>query len=302
MKTFISTVFLSFLCVTLLAQTPVTFKLNLEKGKVYTVKSTSKQAIQQTYNGQQFKMDVLSNSVVSYKVLKQENDVMDIEFKFDTIATKISSPMFNKETNSAKPAGNEPLEKIMNKISTYKLIAKISTAGKFVDFVNYGKFKDNVMVVLDSIPATKRDQAKTQAEGLLKESAVKSMVEPLFAYLPEAPVKIGDSWETSYFRIASNVSLLAQNSFTLKGIDKNLASVSGKTEIESIPSNEPNPQMSQEMKGSMTFDGSMDVATGLTLKSTSKGHIEGTTTMKNNGTEMKMPMVVDSESESIMTK
>jgi hypothetical protein len=302
MKTFISTVFLSFLCVTLLAQSPVTFKLNLEKGKVYTVKSTSKQAIQQTYSGQQYKMDVLSNSVVSYKVLKQENDVMDIEFKFDTIATKISSPMFNKETNSAKPAGTEPLEKIMNKISTYKLIAKISTAGKFVDFVNYGKFKDNVMMVLDSIPATKRDQAKTQAEGLLKESAVKSMVEPLFAYLPEAPVKTGDSWETSYFRIASNVSLLAQNSFTLKGIDKSVASVSGKTEIESIPSNEPNAQMSQEMKGSMTFDSSMDVATGITLKSTAKGHIEGTTTVKNNGTEMKMPMVVDSESESIMTK
>jgi len=302
MKTFISTVFLSFLCISLFAQSPVTFKLNLEKGKVYTVKSTSNQAIQQTYNGQQYKMDVFSNSVVSYKVLKQENDVMDIEFKFDTIATKISSPMFNKETNSAKPAGNDPLEKIMNKISTYKLIAKISTAGKFVDFVNYGKFKDNVMVVLDSIPATKRDQAKTQAEGLLKESAVKSMVEPLFAYLPEAPVKVGDSWETSYFRIASNVSLLAQNSFTLKSVDKNVASVTGKTDIESIPSNEPNAQMSQELKGSMTFDSSMDVPTGLTLKSTAKGHIEGTTTMKNNGTEMKMPMVVDSESESTMTK
>ena len=302
MKALISTVFLAILGVTVSAQTPVSLKLNLEKGKVYTIKSTSKQTIQQTANGQQYAFDVTSNSVVSYKVLKQENDVMDIEFKFDTIATKISSPMFNKETNSAKPAGNDPLEKIMNKISTYKLIAKISTAGKFVDFVNYGKFKDNVMVVLDSIPATKRDQAKTQAEGLLKESAIKSMVEPLFAYLPEAPVKIGDSWETSYFRIASNVSLLAQNSFTLKGVENNVASVSGKTEIESIPSNEPTPQMSQELKGSMTFDSSMDVATGLTLKSTAKGHIEGTTTMKNNGTEMKMPMVVDSESESTMTK
>ena len=87
-----------------------------------------------------------------------------------------------------------------------------------------------------------------------------------------------------------------------KGVENNVASVSGKTEIESIPSNEPTPQMSQELKGSMTFDSSMDVATGLTLKSTAKGHIEGTTTMKNNGTEMKMPMVVDSESESTMTK
>jgi hypothetical protein len=302
MKAFIFTVLLVLMGISVQAQTPVNLKLNLEKGKLYTVKSTSKQAIQQTANGQSFKMDVTSTMVFTYKVLKQVNDVMDIEFKFDTIATKISSPMFNKETNSAKPAGKEPLEKIMNKMSKYKIIAKISTAGKFIDFVNYGKYKDSVMFVLDSVPAAKMDQAKTQADGVLKESAVKSMIEPLFAYLPETSVKTGDNWETSYFRITSNVSLMAQNSFNLKAVENNLATVTGKTEIESMPSTDPSAQMTQEMKGSMTFESAMDIPTGLTLKNTAKGHIEGTTTMKNNGNEMKIPMVVDSESETIMTK
>jgi len=302
MKTFITTVFLAFLGLSLQAQSPISLKLNLEKGKVYTVKSASKQVIQQTANGQTYKMDVNSTLVVSYKVLKQETEVMDIEFKFDTIATKISSPMFNKETNSTKPAGKDPLEKIMNRMSSNKLIAKISTAGKFIDFVNYGKFKDNVMTALDSVPAAKKDQAKTQAEGIIKESAVKSMIEPLFAYLPETAVKTGDTWETSYFRIASNVSLLTQNTFTLKGIDKGTATVSGKTEVESVPSNDPAPQISQELKGSLSFDGSLDVATGLMLKINSKGHMEGITTMKNNGNEMKMPVVVDSQTETIMLK
>ena len=301
MKALISTVFLALLGISLVAQTPVSLKLNLEKGKVYTIKSTSKQTIQQTANGQQYAFDVTSNSVVSYKVLKLENDVMDIEFKFDTIATKISSPMVNKETNSTKP-GNDPLEKIMNKMSKYKIIAKISTGGKFVDFVNYGKYKDSVMFVLDSIPATKRDQAKTQADMVIKESAVKSMIEPFFAYLPEAAVKTGDTWETSYSRTASNVSLMALNSFTLKSLENNQATVTGKIDIESIPSNDPAAQMSQELKGSMTFDGTLDQATGLMVKNASKGHIEGTNTMKNNGTEMKMPMVVESTTETFMMK
>jgi hypothetical protein len=302
MKAFISTVFLALLGISIQAQTPVTLKLKLEKGKLYTIKSTSKQAIQQTANGQQFSIDVYSNNVTSYKVLKQENDVMDIEFKFDTIASKISSPMFNKETNSAKAGGNDPLEKIMHKMSTYKIIAKISTAGKFIDFVNYAKFKDNVLFVLDSIPASQRDQAKTQADGVLKESAVKSMIEPLFAYLPETPVKNGDNWETSFFMVTSNVSLMAQNSYNLKNVENNLASVTGKTEIESLPSNDPNAQMTQELKGTMTSDGTIDLSSGLTVKNTSKGHIEGITTMKNNGNEMKIPVVVDSESETIMLK
>jgi len=301
MKAIISTSFLALLGITLLAQTPISLKLNLEKGKLYTVKSTSNQAIQQTANGQQYKVDVQSTMVTSYKVLKQENDIMDIEFKFDTIATKISSVMFNKETNSAK-SGSDPVDKIMNKMSKYKIIAKISTAGKFIDFVNYGKYKDSVMFVLDSIPATKRDQAKTQADGLIKESAIRSFIEPIFDYLPEAPVKIGDTWETSYFRIASNVSLMTQNSFNLKNVDSDKATVTGKTEIESIPSNDPSAQMSQELKGNMTFESTMDVPSGLTLRNTSKGHIEGTTTMKNNGTEMKMPVIVDSTSETFMMK
>jgi hypothetical protein len=210
--------------------------------------------------------------------------------------------MFNKETNSAKAGGNDPLEKIMHKMSTYKIIAKISTAGKFIDFVNYAKFKDNVLFVLDSIPASQRDQAKTQADGVLKESAVKSMVEPLFAYLPETPVKNGDNWETSFFMVTSNVSLMAQNSYNLKNVENNLASVTGKTEIESLPSNDPNAQMTQELKGTMTSDGTIDLSSGLTVKNTSKGHIEGITTMKNNGNEMKIPVVVDSESETIMLK
>jgi hypothetical protein len=159
-----------------------------------------------------------------------------------------------------------------------------------------------VLFVLDSIPASQRDQAKTQADGVLKESAVKSMIEPLFAYLPEAPVKIGDNWETSFFMVTSSVSLMAQNSYNLKGVENKLATVSGKTQIESLPSNDPNAQMTQELKGTMISDGTIDLQTGLTLKNTSKGHIEGTATMKNNGNEMKIPVVVDSQSETIMLK
>jgi hypothetical protein len=302
MKKIITFVIFTLMVISLMAQASVTLKLNLVKGKTYVVKTTSKQVMQITAGGQQINMDVLSSTVVSYNVLKQENGVMDIEFKFDTISSKTSSPMGNKETNSAKRASNDPVEKIMNKMSANKIIAKISTTGKFIDFVNFSKFKDNVMFVLDSIPTGKKDMAKTVADMLLKESAVKSMIEPLFAYLPENAVKVGDAWETSYVRSANGMSMLALNSFTLKGLVDNVASVSGKTEIESLPSTDPSAQMSQELKGSMTFEGTIDVATGLALKNTAKGKIEGTTTVKNNGNVMKMPVVVDSQTETIMLK
>jgi len=78
--------------------------------------------------------------------------------------------------------------------------------------------------------------------------------------------------------------------------------VTGKTEIESLPSNDANAQMTQELKGTTTSVGTIDLTTGLIQKNSSTGHITGTTTMKNNGNEMKMPVVVDSQSETIMLK
>jgi len=300
MKKLFLSVFFALLGISLMAQAPVTLKLNLEKGKVYTAKSTSKQTVKIDAAGQQFNIDVFSNNVVTYKVLKQENDIMDVELKFDTIVSKSNSPMGSKETNSAKPNMSDPTERIMNKISTSTIIAKISTAGKFVDFVNYPKFKDRVLFVLDSIPAGKRDQAKMVADALIQESAVRTRIEPLFAYLPEKAVKTGDTWESTYSLSANNATLLSLNTFTLKGVASNVATVSGKSEIESLPSNDPAAQTTQNLKGTMTAEGTVDVVTGLMLKNTAKGHIEGTMTMKANNSEMKIQL--DSESETIMIK
>ena len=301
MKTFISSLVFALLGLTLVAQSPVSLKLNLEKGKVYKIKSTSKQAIQQTANGQQYAIDVASNTVFSFKVLKQENNVMDIEFKLDTIASKISSPMFSRETNSAKP-GNEPLEKIMNKMSTYKIIAKITTAGKFVQFVNLGKFTDSILFVLDSVPASKRDDARKQADALLKESAIKSIIEPMFSYLPEKAVNIGDTWETSYFNVSGTMSILSLNTHKLEGIENNLARVSGTSEAEAMPSTDPTAKMTQELKGTSTFNSTIDLITGLSLRNVSKSHFEGVTKMMNGTTEMVMPMKIDGETETVIIK
>ena len=300
MKTIISSVFVALLAISLQAQTPITLKLNLEKDKMYKVKSTGKQTMQITASGQLFNINVTTNNVISYKVQKQDNDIMDIEFKFDTIATKTDSPMGNVETNSAKPAGNDPTEKIMNKLSMYTIIAKISTSGKFIEFVNYPKFKDNILFVLDSIPATKRDQAKMIADALIQESAIRTRIEPLFAYLPEKSVKTGDVWETTFSLTANSGTLMSLNTFTLNGKENNLAKISGKSEIESLPSNDPLAQMTQDLKGTLTSDGTIDLTTGLISNNTSKGHIEGAMTMKSNNTEMKVKM--DSQSETIMLK
>lgn len=301
MKTIVVSLFFIIMSLSLMSQTPVTLKLNLEKSKVYTIKTTSQQKIQQTASGQQVSVDVVSNRVITYKVLDKKDDIMEVEFSFDTIASKINSPMYSRETNSAKP-GTEPLEKILNKLSSTKLIVNLSTAGKFIGFVNYSKFRESVLMVLDSVPASKKEAAMKQAETLLKETALKSMIEPFFAYLPDKAINVGNKWETSYMSSSNDIASVVLNSYILKGVENNSASFTGTSEMESLPSNNPNAQMTQELKGTSIFDGSLDITTGLCLKRTENGFFEGKTTVKSNAEEMVIPMQINVKSVTIMSK
>jgi hypothetical protein len=290
-KLICSAIFAAF-CLSAMAQTPVNLKLNLENGKVYKIKNNNKQNMQISVSGQQIAMEVNTRATYSCKVLQQANDVIDFEFQFDSISAKTSSVMGTQETNSAKP-GNTSQEKIMSKLCAYKLIAKISTAGKFIGFVNYGQYKDNVMFVLDSIPASQRDDARIVADALLKESVLRSMVEPMFAYLPEKAVKVSDTWETTYFNISSISSMVLLNTYTLKSVDNQQAIVSGTTEMESMPMKEPAAMSLENLKGTSTSESSIDLKTGLIVKSTQKGHSEGV--MKANEQEMSLKMDFQSE-------
>ncbi len=303
MKNSVLAIAFIFICFSIFAQSNISLKFNLQKGKVNQLKSISKQNIQNTYNGTPYNSVVNTSSVVSFTLISQDNDQMKIEFLFDTIQSKTSSSMANKETNSAKPAkSKEYLERMLNKFSAEKIIAKISTSGKFIGFENYKAFRDKIMQVMDSVPDNKRDQIQKQADMLLKESSLRTMIEPLFAYLPENPVKQGDKWETTVSQSGGGMSAMMFNTFTLEGVENDQIQLSEKSELESIPSTEPNPMMSSDIKGTSTANMTIDKKTGLILKSSVKGHSEGIITIKNQGNEIKMPMVVDSQSEIIKVK
>ena len=302
MKNLLIAAFILFVTVGAFAQNPITLKFNLEKGKVNQIRNVSKQNIQNTYNGMEFKTDVNSSTTTSFTLLSQENDVMRLEFKFDTIQSKTNSPMKSFETNSTKIAKKtEYLEKALNRFSTYTIIAKISTSGKFLGFENYKTFRNNVLAVMDSVPELKKDQIQKQADTFIKESAIQTLIEPLFAYLPENQVKKTDKWETSYSVVGSGVSGMIFNSYTLDNVTENNAQLSVSSELESVPSTD-NPNMSIDVKGKSTGNITIDKKTALIITSQDKKHYEGTMTVKNQGNEMKMPMVIDAQSDMIRLK
>ncbi|HEY6915816.1 MAG TPA: hypothetical protein VI413_14155, partial [Paludibacter sp.] len=60
--------------------------------------------------------------------------------------------------------------------------------------------------------------------------------------------------------------------------------------------------MNIDIKGKSTGTMSIDLKTGIIMTSKDKKHYEGTMTVKNQGNEMKMLMVIDAESQIIRLK
>jgi hypothetical protein len=296
----LAVIFSLVLSTSLFAQTPVSLKLNLEKGKTNKVKNISKQNIQGNYNGMPFTTEVNASSTMSYTLLSKDKDLLLIEFKFDTIQSKTTSPMGNKETNSAKIAKKtEYFERIMNRFSSNTITAKISSSGKFIGFENYKSFRANILSGMDSVPENKKDQIQKQVDMLLKESVVQSMIEPMFSYFPDKEVKNGDQWETSYSVVGGGLTGMMFNTLTLDNFNQNSAQLSLKSELESLPSNAENVGMKIDVKGKSTGSYTIDIKTGTIIKGTDKKHYEGTMTAKNQGVEIKMPLVIEAQSETI---
>jgi hypothetical protein len=297
---------LSFLFITLLltitmyAADPI--KLNLVQGKSYKIRVNSHQNVERTVNDQKINVEVITNNVFTFKALGQENDIFRIEVKLDSMENKISSPGGKMEISFNKPAkSGDYIGMIRNRLCQFTIIAKISSAGKFIGFTNYKTFKDSVLSVMDIVPDSKKDQVQQQTDGLIKESVIRSMVEPFFNYIPEKSVNPGDKWEISFIQPSNFFNLLMSNTFVLDKIENGQAKITGNTEIEALPSNEPDkpgtPQRSVEAKGTATVDLLVDTAIGFMSKSSNKSHLEGVITIQNQGKETKTALVVDSKSE-----
>ena len=91
MKKLLLSGFVLLMSVSLIAQNSVNLKLNLEKNKVYRLRSTSEQIVTQTINGNQQTTETASDYSLSLKMLDATADFMVTEVHIDTMITKTNA-------------------------------------------------------------------------------------------------------------------------------------------------------------------------------------------------------------------
>jgi hypothetical protein len=293
-----------------IAQNGTTLKLNLEKNKVYRLKSTAEQTISQTMNGMQQNTSVNSNSVVSIKMMDASAEFLVAEFRFDTLVTitnamgKVVNINSANEGNIASTEAGDVMTVIMNRLSKNPLYVKLDYTGKVIELVNAKMLSDILLKDTASITGENAPVTKMQIMNMTSQKALISMAEVYTHNLPSKPVTSGDKWDITVTMNSGGMSLDITTTYNLGGIKDNAANLTAESTIQATPNAEPlsyGPAkvMYDELKGIGKSEMVLDTRTGLLIQNTSKTHLAGNLNISVQGMNLQMPMEMDGTSKVI---
>jgi hypothetical protein len=295
------------MAITLLGQNANDLKLNLEKNKVYRLKSFSEQTIVQTMNGVPQTTNVKSSSTVSLKMMDATPGFMVAEIKFDTILTntnamgKSSTMNSSLEGNIASQDMNDVLTCIMNRLSKNPLYVKMDYSGKVLEIVNAKMLSAVLFKDTNLISGPMAAMVKLQVQNAVNDKALITMVETFTSNLPAAGSAQSDKWNNTVALNAGGMALEVVTTYKLNAQKGTNAEIAADSKIQASANAMPIDYGTakvgyNDLKGAGKSSMVIDSRTGLILESKSKTKISGNLNISASGMNMTMPMDMDIES------
>jgi hypothetical protein len=286
--------------------------MNLEKNKVYRLKSVSEQAVTQTVNGIQQTTESKVQYTLSLKMIDVTDDFMITEVHFDTLVTNTNT-MGKTVTFSSVNEGDitstetaDVLSSIMNRLSKNAVYVKMDFAGKPFEIVNLKMLsglvlKDTSLITLSGQTAA---AVKKQIISSVSDNDLKTMIGLFTWCLPGKQVSAGDSWNITQQMNSGGMMLDIISTYRLVGIDGNNAKITAESIIKAaanaVPIESGGAKVTYDnLKGLTKSNMVIDVLTGLIVKSNGKTHITGILDISAPGFSMQMPMDINGESNVI---
>lgn len=298
--------------ISLLAQNSVNLKMNLEKNKIYRLKSVSEQVITQTINGNQQTTESKVDYTLSLKMIDATADFLITEVHFDTLVTKTNtmgkvatmSSVSEGDIKSAETA--DIISCIMNRLSKNTLYVKMDFAGKPFEIVNLKMLSDLVLKDTSSITLTGPTAAavKKQIINMVSDNTLKTMIEMFTWYLPGKQVSPGDSWNVTQQTNSGGMMLDIITTYHLDRLNGNNANITVESNIKAAENADPIESGGakvtyDDLKGLSKSDLVIDIRTGLIVEDKAKTHIAGNLGISAPGFSMQIPMDINGESKVI---
>ncbi len=292
-----------------MAQNIATLKLNLEKNKVYLLKSFSNQTVTQTVNGNQQAVDSKVEYTLSLKMIDVTPDFLVTEIHFDTLVTNTNT--MGKTVNFSStvegdiksPEIADIMSCIMNRLCKNALFVKIDYTGRPLEIMNAKMLSDIVLKDTSSITLTGPTAAaiKKQVANTVSTDNLKTMIGSFTWCLPNKQVSAGDEWVVTQQVNSGGMNLDIITTYHLNALDGQYANITSESHIKASGNAVP----IQSGGATVTYDNLqgmgksttvIDIRTGLIVEDTGKTHTYGDLGISGPGFSMQMPMDINAES------
>jgi hypothetical protein len=310
MKRILLTVAVILSGMSVMAQNSASLKLNLEKNKVYRLRSATEQTISQTINGNQQNTESKVIYAVSLKMIDASPDFIVTEVHIDTLNT-VSNSMGKVTTINSASEGDlkssdagTVISCVMNRLSKSAVYMKIDYTGKPLEVLNQKMLSEMILKDTSALTTTglMRTAIKKQLAAAISDESLKSIVEMFTYCLPGKEVATGETWNILQLSNSGGMPLNIKSSFHLDDISNSVAKITGESGI-AAPENAVPIQTNgvtiayDNLKGMSKSNIAIDVHTGLVIDEKAKSHISGILGISGPGFSMQMPMDINGETK-----
>lgn len=190
--------------------------LNLKKGETYSLYFNMDMNMKQIMPGMEMDIKVNMDFGTNMKVVSVDNDVFKFEVSYTELSMNMQTPQGEVNFSSNGPADN-PASRIFKGLSKFHFTMYMDKHGKLGRVEGFDKLVDAMLAEFPEIPEAEKAQAKEQFESSFGEAKIKEMFTQATGYLPNKPVKKGESWETSFKKETNGVDMEFKNVYTFKG-------------------------------------------------------------------------------------
>ncbi len=293
-----------------MAQDSAILKLNLEKNKVYRIKSVSEQTVSQTVNGNLQNVDSKVEYTMSVKMIDMTQDLLVAEIRFDTLFTETNA-MGKLVTISSTLEGDikssetgEIMSYIMNRLSQVNLFVKMDFAGRPIEIINSKMVSDMVLkdTGLISLTGPMAAAIKAQIATTVSNENLKTMIGTFTWCLPGRQVSTGEKWDVTQEMNAGGMNLDIITTYKLDAIDGNFAMITAEARIKASDNAAPIQSGGASVNyGNLNGLGKsnmvIDIETGLISEDNVKTRISGNLDVSAPGFSMQIPLDINGESK-----
>jgi hypothetical protein len=174
---------------------------------------------------------------------------------------------------------------------------EISPEGKVLEVDGLDEMYAEMLDELDIKDEETRATLNEMLRQNFGEEALKNQANNCVIPYPEGPVQIGDSW-TANMEVSVMVSMLFENTYTVRAIDGNTATI----DVHSIIKPDPEAEMMEigpiklgyALSGEQQGVIELDIETGWTMKSTMTQNLSGEMTVVMDEEEIVVPISMTS--------